>query len=40
MREIKGRIIKQAEDGVEKVRNALRQAKIAEEKKEKAEINA
>lgn len=38
-REIRGKITKRAEDKVEKARNALRRAKIATKKKEKAEIN-
>ncbi|MCJ1347006.1 hypothetical protein MMC31_005226 [Peltigera leucophlebia] len=40
MREIKGRITKQAKDEVQKARNALRRAEIATEKKAKARINA
>lgn len=40
VREVRGRIAKQAEDEVEKARNALRRAEIAAEKKEKAEVNA
>ena len=37
--EIRGRTIKQAENNVEKTRNALRQTEIAVEKKAKAKIN-
>ena len=40
VREVRGKIAKRAEDEVEKARNALRQAEIAAERKEKAEINA
>ena len=40
IREIRGRITKQAENKVKKAKNALRGAEIAIEKKEKAEIKA
>ena len=40
VREVRGEIVKRAEDEFEKGRNALRRAKIAAEKKEKAEVNA
>ena len=39
MHKVRGKITKQGEDEVKKEKNALRQAEIAAEKKEKAKVN-